>query len=71
LAAFVVSYKSAVTTAINTLSDTPGFPVWQRNYYEHVIRNDEDLRRIRDYIEHNPGHWQSDRRCIPSVEIDS
>lgn len=31
--------------------------VWQRNYFEHVIRNDADLKRIRDYITNNPLKW--------------
>jgi hypothetical protein len=40
---------------------TPGLPVWQRNYYEHVVRADEDLNDIRTYILENPGHWEQDR----------
>ena len=35
--------------------------LWQRNYYEHVIRNDEELRRIRRYIVENPAKWALDR----------
>ncbi len=35
-------------------------PVWQRNYYEHVIRDDDDLNRIREYIINNPASWQED-----------
>jgi len=34
-------YKSAVTKKINILRNTPGIPVWQRNYYEHIIRNEK------------------------------
>ena len=34
--------------------------LWQRNYYEHVIRNDEDLERIREYIQMNPLQWKQD-----------
>jgi len=33
---------------------------WQRNYYEHVVRNDEELSRIRQYIEENPLRWEDD-----------
>ena len=33
---------------------------WQRNYYEHVIRNDEELSRIRQYIEEKPIRWEDD-----------
>jgi hypothetical protein len=35
--------------------------VWQRNYYEHIIRNDDSLNRIREYIVGNPAQWESDR----------
>ena len=35
--------------------------VWQRNYYEHVIRDDASLSRIREYITNNPVHWAFDR----------
>jgi REP element-mobilizing transposase RayT len=35
--------------------------VWQRNYYEHIIRNDESLNRIRQYILDNPARWAMDR----------
>lgn len=34
--------------------------LWQRNYYEHIIRDDPDLERIRDYIGANPASWASD-----------
>lgn len=37
------------------------FPVWQRNYYEHVIRNEIELKKIREYIESNPLMWERDR----------
>ena len=45
---------------INTLAHAVGAPVWQRNYYEHVIRTDEDLLRIRQYIVENPERWDED-----------
>ena len=50
----VRGFKSAVTTRINIHRDTAGMPVWQRNYYEHVIRNDADCNRIAEYINQNP-----------------
>jgi len=34
--------------------------LWQRNYFEHVIRTDAALQRIRTYIQENPGHWAAD-----------
>jgi REP element-mobilizing transposase RayT len=53
-------FKSATTCRINALRLTPGAPVWQRNYYEHVVRNDAEWDRIRDYIAANPGRWRDD-----------
>jgi REP element-mobilizing transposase RayT len=61
LGAVVRSFKSAVSKQINELQGTPGMPVWQRNYYEHVIRNAEELHRIRQYIVNNPLQWALDR----------
>ena len=36
------------------------YTVWQRNYYEHIIRNETDLQRIREYIINNPMNWEKD-----------
>lgn len=54
------SYKSAVAYRINLMRGTKDVPVWQRNYYEHVIRNHEDWDRIHKYIESNPSMWAED-----------
>jgi REP element-mobilizing transposase RayT len=53
-------FKSAVTRRINELRGTPYVPIWQRNYYEHVIRNENDLDEIREYIVNNPAKWDLD-----------
>jgi REP element-mobilizing transposase RayT len=37
------------------------YTVWQRNYYEHIIRDDDGLARIRDYIQSNPQRWADDQ----------
>jgi putative transposase len=58
--AIVRAYKSAVTKLVNELRGTSGVPVWQRNYYEHIIRNEEDLNNVRQYIEYNPAKWAED-----------
>ena len=39
----------------------PGVSIWQRNYFEHVIRNEQSLNRIRQYILDNPARWEFDR----------
>jgi REP element-mobilizing transposase RayT len=55
--AIIRGFKSAATKRINELRSTPGFPVWQRNYYEHIIRADKDLDNVREYIANNPFKW--------------
>ena len=42
--------------------DWPAFPgrLWQRNYYEHVVRNEDEMNRIREYIDGNPQNWETD-----------
>lgn len=61
LGALIAGLKSATTRRINEHRGTPSARVWQRNYYEHVIRGQEDLHRIRGYIADNPGAWSIDR----------
>lgn len=50
LGRLVGAFKTVSTKRINEIRGTPGVPVWQRNYYERIIRNDEELNRIRQYI---------------------
>ncbi len=61
IGSIIGSFKSAVTKRINERRGTPGAIVWQRNYYEHIIRTDESLTRIREYILTNPLRWHLDR----------
>ena len=61
LGAIVRSFKSAATRRVNEVGQTPGTPFWQRNYYEHVIRDEDELGRIRQYILDNPLQWELDR----------
>ena len=67
LGAIVRGFKSIVTKRINRRRNTPGAPVWQRNYYEHIIRNDESLRRIREYIAQNPTRWALDTENLQAT----
>ena len=60
LATFVSGFKSAVTTRINKIRQTPRIPVWQRNYYESIIRDEKGLHSIREYIMANPQKWSDD-----------
>ena len=68
LPTIIRSYKSAVTKQTNELRKTPGPPVWQRNYYEHVIRNEEDLSETREYITINPLRWDLDKENPVNLE---
>jgi REP element-mobilizing transposase RayT len=61
LGSFIAGFKAAATKRINQIRQTPGAPVWQRNYYEHIVRDRASLERIRRYIADNPARWQSDR----------
>jgi len=61
LSEIVRAFKSFSSRRINENRGTSGLPVWQRNYYEHVVRDDESLDRIRCYIVHNPARWAVDR----------
>lgn len=60
LGAIVGNFKSVTTRRINQVRKTPGQPVWQRNYYEHIIRHDKELNAIRQYISDNPANWLQD-----------
>jgi len=61
--AIVQNLKSVSAKKINLLRQTPGAPVWQRNYYEHVVRmsqGQQELQTIRKYIDDNPLKWELD-----------
>jgi putative transposase len=48
------------TKRANELRKTPGLPLWQRNYYEHIIRDQLELDRIREHISLNPAKWMEE-----------
>ena len=61
LGAIVRGFKSAATNRINALRCTRGAVVWQRNYYEHIVRNEVDHQSIWNYIQVNPQRWDEDQ----------
>lgn len=61
LGTMIGSFKSAATKRINQFRKTPGSPYWQRNYYEHILRNDQDLHQHCKYIQDNPIKWTADK----------
>lgn len=58
LGSIIRGYKIGVTKSAR--KQNPDFILWQRNYYEHIIRDEEDLNRIREYIIYNPAKWSED-----------
>jgi len=60
LGAMVRGFKSAVTTRVNQKRGNPHRPVWQRNYWEHIIRDEKDLYNAQAYILNNPAQWEND-----------
>ena len=60
LGSIIGAFKAAATRRINEQSGNDGPFVWQRNYYEHVIRRDESMKEIREYIRYNPLNWDTD-----------
>jgi REP element-mobilizing transposase RayT len=60
LSAIVGNFKGAVTKRIRQLLNRPRFQLWQRNYYDHIIRDNDDWERIQAYILDNPINWSSD-----------
>ena len=55
------AFKSISAISVNRLLSRSGQPLWQRTYYEHVIRDEESLNRLREYIATNPLRWELDR----------
>jgi len=64
IGSIIRGFKSAVTRQIKRLGYPFFYSIWQRNYYEHIIRNENELNRIREYIQNNPPRWQYDRENL-------
>jgi len=58
IGSIIRGFKIGVTKWFRKNTDV--YNVWQRNYWEHVIRNDNDLNQIREYIINNPLKWELD-----------
>ncbi len=66
----VRALKTFSSRKINQISKNTGQPIWQRGYYEHVIRTDESIERIREYIVNNPLSWHLDRENLKRTGED-
>ncbi|MCR4304169.1 MAG: transposase [Gallionella sp.] len=69
LGEIVRAFKARCTHSVNQLLGTKGLSIWQRNYYEHVIRNESSLQEIREYIANNPAQWAIDSEN-PDVAVN-
>ena len=58
IGSIIRGFKSSVTKQLVSIGIES--PIWQRNFYEHIIRNEDAHRRISDYIQNNPAQWQAD-----------
>jgi REP element-mobilizing transposase RayT len=58
--AIIRGFKSTTTKQINVSRNNPNLLVWQRNYYEHIIRSEKSLEEIRKYIQNKPLNWELD-----------
>ena len=57
----MAGFKSSATTRINIYRNTPKIPVWQTRFHDHIIRDDDEFNRIKNYIETNPANWEDDK----------
>jgi REP element-mobilizing transposase RayT len=70
LSEIVRGFKTWTARRINERRGSTGTPLWQRDYYEHIIRDDADLRRIRQYIIENPANWKNDTENPANLPSD-
>ena len=60
----ICAHKSITTKLSNKKDNFPGRVIWQRNYYDHIIRDEHELQRIREYIIYNPAKWKDDKYFV-------
>jgi REP element-mobilizing transposase RayT len=70
LGRLIGAFKTISTKRLNGLRNAPRVPVWQRNYYEHIVRSEESLTRIRSYITDNPARWDEDRENPQAIRFE-
>jgi REP element-mobilizing transposase RayT len=61
LSSIIQNFKSVSTRIVNKQFFKPGNKIWQRNYFERIIRNERELNAIRQYIRDNPLNWETDK----------
>jgi len=70
LGQLIGAFKTVSAKHINQIRHTSGSPVWQRNYYEHIIRNEKEYEDIWNYIDANPKNWVDDQLNPYSVKAE-
>ena len=63
----VRSFKAAATRKVREGLNQPKIQIWQRNYFERVIRGPQEFRKIRKYIIMNPARWEFDRNTLDEL----
>ncbi len=66
----VRQFKTFSARRINKCRGTPGAAVWQRNYYERILRSEESLNQVRQYILDNPHRWAYDRENPEATALE-
>ena len=61
LGRLIGAFKTTSTNHVNTYRGTPRAKLWQRSFYDHIIRNEKSLANIRAYIQNNPLNWALDK----------
>jgi len=61
LGRLIGAFKTVSTKRLNKSRLTEGAPLWQRDFYEYVIRSEDELQVIREYVLSNPARWEEDR----------
>jgi REP element-mobilizing transposase RayT len=61
LSEIIRGFKTWSARRVNELDKSLGVPLWQRSFYDHVIRDEKDLQRVREYIHDNPLKWEEDQ----------
>jgi len=69
LGSIIGQFKSVSAKRINKIRGTSGVSMWQRNYYDHIIRNENDLHHIRTYITDNPIQWTIDEENPDNFQV--
>ena len=70
LTEIIRAFKTFSSRKINKLYKISGTSVWQRNYYERIVRDEDELNKIRQYISDNPIKWELDKENPDSIMIE-